>query len=47
MVRLNCAEKNGDSPLRWESVTDQLSIGVVKLYNDGVVQAVTFAYLIY
>jgi len=29
------------------NVTGKLSIGVVKLYNDDVVQAVTFAYLIY
>jgi len=25
----------------------KLSTGIVKFYNDGVVQAVTFAYLIY
>jgi len=27
--------------------TGKLSIGMVKFYNDSVVQAVTFAYLIY
>jgi len=29
------------------TVMGKLSIGVVKLYNDAVVQAVTFAYVIY
>jgi len=33
--------------MRYAIVTVKLSIGVVKFYNDGVVPAVTFAYLIY
>ena len=33
--------------MSWEHVTGKLSIGVVKFYNGGVVQAVTFPYLIY
>ena len=44
-----CAEKKtrlaDELSERYGSV--QLSIAVVKFYNDGVVQAVTFAYLIY
>jgi len=31
----------------WVNITGKLIIGVVKFYNDNVVQAVTFAYLIY
>jgi len=32
--------------MRWANVTGKLSIGMVKFYNDGVFQAVTFASLI-
>jgi len=32
--------KSLDSPMREANVTGKLSIGVVKFYNDGVVQAV-------
>ena len=31
----------------WGKRYGKLSVGAVKFYNDGVVQAVTFAYLIY
>jgi len=34
------------SPMRLANFTWKLSMGLVKFYNDGVVQAVTFAYLI-
>jgi len=39
--------KSRDSPMRLGENYEKMSIGVVELYNDGVVQAVTFAYLIY
>jgi len=42
-MRPRCAEKVDEIGESYGKV----SIGVVRFYNDGVVQAVTFAYLIY
>jgi len=36
--------KSRDSRMR---LGEQRTLGLVKLYDDGVVQAVTFAYLVY
>jgi len=36
-----------DSRMSWANVTGKLSIGVVKFYNGGVVQAATLAYFSY
>jgi len=38
--------KSRDSPTREVNVSSKLSTEVVKFYNNGVVQAVTFVYLI-
>ena len=44
LTRICYLEKSRFAPMSQANVTGKLSTGVVKFFNDGVVEAVTFAY---